>query len=399
MTGPTPLRLYLDSSDYSVLSDPKRAELDAPGVLSSLRKYIDGGKVECFFSGAHLSEMAPVDKAYTDAAERRASLMVELCGKNVFVSHNRLMSHEVRRALGMKAPQFDPVRRDGEWFPEGAAEMLPISEVDRTTSMQEVIQELGRAARRKATKALMKRGKQKRSTQQSLINNARSGSLDEILSIYPMKPESARILSRFVAGDATAAEATEAFQDSLRDPRWMMKWFGQHHDKLTPFIAWLRGPAQDVVGKLDELARSIAAARESLSPDQFAELFVVKQWKEWQDDMVAQIANRFAAKTHSTKTLTTDQVDNCCPGLSVAVRSIHSAWRTVTLTQPRQAKLSDFPDAMHAAYAPYSDIYRADSFMAPYIAHQTSRHGTTVVPKLTALPQAIESLLAKRRER
>jgi len=396
MTEKRPLRLYLDSSDYSVLSDPTRAELKAPGVLESLRSHIDAGNVECFFSGAHLSEMAPVDKAYADAAERRASLMVELCGKNVFVSHNRLMSHEVRRALGLEATQFDPVRRDGEWFPEGAAEMLPITEVDRAASMQEAIQELGREARRKAAKKLMKRGKPKRSTQQSLVNNSRSGSLDEILSIYPMKPESARILSRFVVGDATAAEATKAFQDSLRDPRWMMKWFEQHHDKLTPFIAWLRGPAQDVVEKLDELAKSIADARDKLSPDAFAELFVVKQWQEWQDDMVVKIANRLAVNTRTTKTLTTEQIDEYCPGLSVAVRSIHSAWRTVTLNRPRQAKLSDFPDAMHAAYAPYSDIYRADSFMAPYVANQASRYGTTVVPKLTALPQAIDGLLAKR---
>jgi len=395
MTEKTPLRLYLDSSDYSVLSDPKRTS-EAPRVLTSLRDHINAGNVECFFSGAHLSEMAPLDRAYADAAERRASLMVELCGKNVFVSHNRLMDHEVRRALGLETTQFDPVRRDGEWFPEGATEILPITEVDRAASMQEAIEELGRAARRKATKALMKRGKPKRSTQQSLVNNSRLGSLDEILSIYPMKPESARILSRFVVGDATAKEATEAFQESLRDPRWMMKWFEQHHDKLSPFISWLRGPAQDVVGKLDELAKSIADAREKLSPDSFAELFVVTQWQEWQDDMVAKIANRFSTQTPTTKTLATEQVDKYCPGLSVAVRSIHSAWRTVTLTQPRQAKLSDFPDAMHAAYAPYSDIYRADSFMAPYIAHQSSRFGTTVVPKLTALPQAIERLLANR---
>jgi len=52
---------------------------------------------------------------------------------------------------------------------------------------------------------------------------------------------------------------------------------------------------------------------------------------------------------------------------------------------------------MHAVYAPYVDIFRADSFMAPYIARQSNKYGTTTVAKLVDLSKAITERLTARK--
>ena len=66
-------------------------------------------------------------------------------------------------------------------------------------------------------------------------------------------------------------------------------------------------------------------------------------------------------------------------------------------TTPRKAKLSDFPDAMHAMYAPYVDVFRADSFMAPHVNRCVQRHSTIVVSKLDELVTSIGEVLKSRK--
>ena len=216
-----------------------------------------------------------------------------------------------------------------------------------------------------------------------------------------MRPEDARVLGRFVVGDATQAQASQAFENSLRDPRWMMLWFEKHHTQLTPFIEWTRSPAKPFIASLLEMADHAAALRRqdsALGTDLTNSLLSSTKWKEQQDSLLVRIAARFCTEfsVESAQLISSSVLDENCPGLTVAVRSLHSAAWTVTSETPRKPKLSDFPDAMHAVYAPYVDVFRADSFMAPYISRHVSKHGTTTVSKLTNLPKAISEVLAAR---
>ncbi len=65
----------------------------------------------------------------------------------------------------------------------------------------------------------------------------------------------------------------------------------------------------------------------------------------------------------------------------------------INIADASPPKPSDFPDALHAINAPYMDIFRADSFIAPYIARHSQRYGTRVVPKLSGLLPAIQAAL------
>lgn len=395
-----PVRIYLDNNDYSVLSDPRRITPELESIVRQLRNWVAEGRTACFFSGTHLSEMAPLDVGYADAAERRANLLVELCGRNALISHDRVFANELRFALRQIDDTPDVISVEGEWYPEGFADMSPVGLLEVGSTIKDTIGDLGfnRKARRLAERKALKRGKPRPALKTAVIANARSCSLDEVLEKYPMRPNDARVLSRYAAGDATAAEATAAFQESLRDPRWMMQWFRHHHDKLTPFTEWVRKPAEALLASLRQMVDHAASVRrmdDAYGTKLADSLFSSSKWRAWQDELLVGIANRVvkALLDETSPGLTPTMIDERCPGLSVGIRSLHTAWLGSTSQTPRQPRLSDFPDALHAIYAPYVDIFRADSFMAPHIAKYSRRYGTQVVPKLPDLLPAIQRAL------
>lgn len=395
-----PVTVYLDSSDYSLLSDPKRLTVELSSVLAHLQQWSNEGSIACWFSGAHLSEMAPLDSVYIDAAQRRANLLVELCGTKALISPDRLLAQELRSAVGMDKSTHSIFSSEAEWYPDGVADISPIGHVEMAGNINDAIRDLGlnRKARRLAEQKALKAGKPRAALKTSLVENARNGSLTEILDKYPMRPEDARMLGRFVVGDATARQATDAFLGSLRDPRWMMKWFAQHHQQLTPFIEWTRGPAASMVAGLTEMTTFAAELHDNDARHGTAlakDLNLLARWLDNQDALVSRVATRLAnvLLKVDVQALSSDTVDKCCPGLSVCIRVLHSAWGTTLSETPRRARLSDFPDALHAMYAPYVDIFRADSFMSPYIAQRATTTKTHVVAKLAQLPNAIRAAM------
>ena len=393
-----PLSVYLDSSDYSVLSDPAKAEREAPGVLGQLMQFRDEGVVEFFFSAAHLTEMAPIRREFVDAGGRRANLLVELCGGNCMIHHETLFRAEVRAALGLSSANFVPIDRGGRWFPEGAAEFLPITRADEIESTRSAIAGIlpngTRAQRRQAERKIIKGGKLLPEIRVALQKNAQNGDLSEILAMYPMRADAARILAKYVAGTATADEASAALEMSFCDPRLVLQWFEKDHNKISPFVAWARGPAAEMADKVLGLANLIESARSNLLDGGAAieAMYSGSRWNEWQSQMLSEIANRLSEELKPGARLDVAEIDRNCPGISTAIRSLHSAWRSITFDKPRKPKPSDFVDALHATYAPYVDVFRADGFMTEHIGNRVSKFGTKVVAKLALLPQVLRDL-------
>ncbi|MBV5331546.1 hypothetical protein JZU69_03985, partial [bacterium] len=203
------------------------------------------------------------------------------------------------------------------------------------------------------------------------------------------------------AGDATPQEATIALEESLRDPRWMMQWLGSHQGLRSEFTSWIRGPAASMQAHLNDMvsqSMSVHQHDEKFGTGLADTLFSSLKWVEVQDKLLLRIGMRMSKEflNLDANQLTVASIDKCCPGLSVGIRSLHTAWRTTTGQKPRAPKLSDFPDGLHAMYAPYVDVFRADSFMAPHISKAVSRFGTNVVSKLSRLPCAIQEKLLTR---
>lgn len=398
------LRVYLDSADYSKLSDPR-----SPSRMREIRRILqtlsDEGHVEFWYSGALLSEMSPLKWEHTMMAAERAACLSALCGRHALISIDKLISHEFR-CLATEHHTIDPVLSYvGDWFPE-LGEIMPSNPwAGALEQASDVMKERGlnRQARRKINSHLFLNGKPKKAM---LAAAPQSPDVRAILEKYPMKERDAIVFSKYFTGGATRVQAEEAFLESLRDPRWMMQWFDLHHEQMSPVLAWARGQAPQIVACIREAALTVmrikrehtvavnlsCATGEMAPPDPVDNLW----WKNSQDELVCNVVNRVAAiyaKDHVQVPPTPQASDSYLPGLSASIRVLHSLTRHSVGKSARNVKESDWVDCIHSMYAPYVDIFRADKFMVPLIEQHVQKLGVTVVGDL----EALLTIIAKRR--
>jgi len=394
--------VYLDSSDYSVLSNPRIQTASTIHIRDRLLDWAKSGEVKFLFSGVHLSEMAPVESAYATSATARADLLTELCGRNALISFDRLLVLELG-GIGGDRPDLGIVRTvNADWFPKIDDDIVPlVNWADAIKNIDDDVKHRGvnRHQRRAANRRLFKKG---HPTQEAVILlEAFSGSIEfeKFLELYPMHPSNAEILWKYTLGIVKTEDANLAFVESLRDPKWMMRWFEKHHDQLTPIIQWLRGSSQGLtvaIKALTEKATEIFEMEERLGVESSRGVFSKNNWDQAQDHLAVSTASQMREKfiPGSHVEFTSDQFDASCPGFSCCLRSLHSSIRSAVGESARTPKDSDIVDAIHAMYAPYVDIFRADSFMSTYIIENAAKHGTIVVSKLNSLVEVIERQLS-----
>jgi hypothetical protein len=388
-----PVRVYLDSCDYSVLTNPSQQSAKSIEVCEKLRCWAKSGEVEFVFSGAHLSEMAPLDASYAPAAAARADLLVELCGRKSFISCDRLLAFEIMSIYQPLDCKELVLSRNAEWFPDIGDFISPLKVVNQTVNEIGKQHGLNRQQLRELKLRLFK------DSQLGLTNDI-SDSYRGILASYPMREQDAKIISQYVLGTVTAERVKEAFLESLRDPRWMMCWFATNFEKLTPFSSLVRAPSQALRTLVQNVATQIVNLRnseKSFGSNYVSGYLASSNWKKAQDKLFVNVATRLQTEflKFDAPEPTVEILDEKCPGFSAFIRSFLWSVRSSVSESPRSPKDSDFVDAIHAMYAPYVDVFRADSYMTPHIQRQVSRHGTIVAPNFNTLLSAIEQKLKR----
>jgi hypothetical protein len=344
--------------------------------------------------------MAPLEARYAQAAADRADLLVALCGTNALISFDRIVESEVANLAERSSARVWPFSPSGDWFPDLGGFISPIEWANTAKTIDSEIRARGlnREQRRKLKRALFKESAPTAAMRAWLSTQSEGGDLTDILRLYPMRPQDAKVLARYTLGHASKDDAETAFLSSLRDPRWMMRWFAAHHDRLTPVIDWLRSPAKNM---LESLKKAATAAQElykieALSGGRFrAEYLTKKGWHEVQDQLLLNIVNRHLTASHPEAPVAAEVelVDLHCPGLATAIRSIHSALRDSVGPNPRALQESDFIDGLHAMYAPYVSVFRADRHMSAHVRRSVLHHNTAVVSSLFELPDRIARAL------
>ena len=137
-----PLRVFLDSSDYSDLSDPKKLATGLDSTLQRLYSIRDQGGAQFYFSATIIGEMTPLDPLFASAAMRRGRLLADLCRKNVLVATDRLLAHELRLALSIDSLLPSVYSDVGDWTPEGALDLLPKPAAEHSQMIRETIKEV-----------------------------------------------------------------------------------------------------------------------------------------------------------------------------------------------------------------------------------------------------------------
>jgi hypothetical protein len=75
-----PVQVYLDSADYSRLSDPFGDHREQLRATSILARGVEVGLIELRFSAAIIAEVCPTDPAAMEHGALRLRMVNQLCG-------------------------------------------------------------------------------------------------------------------------------------------------------------------------------------------------------------------------------------------------------------------------------------------------------------------------------
>lgn len=395
---------YLDTQDYSVLSDPRSANPTILQTRRRLQEFADEGTVRFVFSSIAVCESVAVTSEAAQLAEKRAELLGSLCRNNALIYMSRLLSLEAVALKRRITPSFDAIDPQGHWFPEIPSTDTyenPWAKVEQMAAEELQSMGLTRQQRRAATRKFIKHGKPRAQFEQAVIADSPKA-MEEIMRRYPMKLEFAQVVTRYCLGKASETEYTAALMSTLRDPAWMMKWFTGDHSLASPISDIVRKPGREIAEHLRSLiaistdwAHALKASGEDLNPfHKKGEIY--RQWEAFVDrQLVSFVEIALKADDIDCDAIFAGDVDVYCPGIAAIVRSLFSsAWENVTGSRKEEPSDSQPVDALHALYAPYVDVFRADRFMAPLIQKQVARHGTLVVPRLSNLVEILERRIA-----
>lgn len=397
------LTCYLDSQDYSTLTNPRNETAKSRELKSTLIDLARSGEVRFCFSAAAVCEVVAPDPQYADLALRKAELITELCGSNALISFDRLAALEVKalekRARFSHKEVFDP---KGRWFPRIQPKSLSYQSDIAEMALAE-IQASGRSRedRRKAERAMVKNGRPTPLLMKQLATQDPSVCISMLMQKYPLQPEDEGFLGRYVRGLATDKEFSEMLERMIADPIRMMQWFEFDYSLASPISEMVRAPGR----KVGQLIRSLLSislehveAIKRYDPDSDPtgrDGKIRLQWNKMVEGQQVSMARSMAQWCGSNfGKFTADDVSEFCPGISTMVRSLYSSvWSNVGEGKKEEPLDSQPVDSMHALYAPYIDVFRADKFMTPHIQREVDASGTVVVRLLSDLVEVLKRQL------
>lgn len=394
------ISVYLDSQDYSTLTDPKQLTPALIELREQLKSYAKSGRVQFVFSGFVVAEVTPLAANVASLAAAKADLLSELCGRNVLVPIEKLLTMEVSTLSGASVLAPNPFDGGGNWFsdiaPTGGGGLWREMEVRMNGDLRNL--GLTRQQRRAQSRKLIKNGQPRTALRTQFERQDTASLMRPFFDSYPMSPEYETVMLRYCKGLATDAELDEAVRGSMRDPKYMMRWFATSQALANPIAEYVRKPGRDMGAGLRRLATVTKDYAEFLlNQDPPTPLtMLAKEWGIRQGSQMCGVVRAFAESQSLVIPANFDAADVVakCPGVATMFGALYSrVWENVAGGKKTEVSDSLTVDTMHALYAPYVDVFRADREMAPHIAKQLKPHGTTVVSKREELPTVIERLL------
>lgn len=384
----SPIIVYLDNQDYSKLADTRlhAKEPDLPHLLSELRDLEHSGKVVFAFSGVSVAEAFPDKPSDIKLAQARVELLKELCEDHALPSYGLLARREVER-LHRRRDDGRPVFSDASaWLPQDL-----VSELAGSFQNASATQQAAAAMKMKGMNPDRDRRMHSMLTSAIRVQLRQQRQLKiDAGDFYTIKPEFHETLLNLACGDATAADRSAALLGSWCDPTWVLSL----HDRIPDLPNWLRnGMRKPHESAAAALKRFVSTMHGSA---------VLQSWKHggWDKviddqilDLVPSIAEVYGIDLED---FGRGDVTLHCPGLTVERSTfMYLAWSYIAGGNQTEIEPNSPGDAMHAAYAPYVDVFRTDSAMAPHVKKALARTTSTtkVVSDRRQLVSQIRTLI------
>lgn len=388
-----PIKIYLDSSDFSDLSNIEKKPPAYKEVHDYLVRMQNDNLVRMYFSDTHIIEAAPTTPAAVAAAMQRFQTIKDICGRNSVLHPIDVVEAELTSS---SETCTDITRNDGLWFPRlvNIDEMVP----DVEKMFRDDVEKRGRAEKRKYLK-----NDKPTARWYADMREANTGAAQAVVKHLPLSAGAIRTVNKYYVGSATRHEALNAITASIGDPEVFGTWYQNDWTSATGMSNYLREIGENFKEEIynaralfeTTLAESAAAGVDkktflSISTETFYKVL---------EETAIRIASSMAKKISGNTNLAIDPWKTA-PGLTCSITmAMHVARRSVASATPRVAKPSDFPDCYHAVYLPYFDIFRADAFTASVITECKLPFDTIIVDKFLQLPAKIDRLLATRASR
>lgn len=366
-----PIRVYLDSSDYSNFSRPtERNAASIQTLRSKLLSWVENGDIEIRYSMAHIMEAVPVDLDTAELGRLRLNSIKELCGKKVFADPITLVTQELSGNNSVPL-----VNNDGHWFP--SAGNFWTDEIDVTPEPP-------------------KNRKQRRLEKSTL---KKSGEFQELLQEYPIKKSNALVMfSKQRSGEAFA----NALQNSVNDLDFLCDWYINNWGRSTLYSKAVRGAGKELSSLLVTSANEIKAHYLELvnqgTSSSEAQKSLMIYAKELADKASQELIESLSEGQVPPERIVMASLVST-PSLYVFSKLLAQIFLSsvATVKNTRKARDSDLGDLVHSMYVPYVDIFRADLATASALHNAQLGSKTKIVTSLEALVIELESMVASRK--
>jgi hypothetical protein len=387
-----PVLVYLDSSDYSRLSDPRYA---GDAELSAVREFLieatRNGTIEVRYSIVHVVEACHHTPESRAQATLRAELISALSGKRVMGFFSDVLRDEICRRSGDQPSRRLGVDDEGRWHPDypdlgkEVQDAIMQGVCDALVSVPKNRNERRRTKARFGTPDKLRAGALRELAKDRQL-------LDALAAKHGMSPKFVRerLLGRWLT-NRSAEDTDRDVRDELFDPVSFISHYVDRLDlegRVRGSVTSLGERLLQALGHVRSVLREIAMSKEgsAIGPE------VVNYWRAGAEERKRRMRDSLLVALLKAKGEAKLADMQACPlrGLDTLVEAIE-CWLSKTAGQltPRNPKRSDAGDLLHLFYLPYVDLWRGDAYSADIANRIRSFGDGQPVARLQDLPEAV----------
>lgn len=397
---PEPLKVYLDSQDFSRLSGTDPMALEYVPTKEALLDLRHRDVAKFLFSDIHVFENLPTNPERASEGIARIDVMVELCGKHNLPSSSAVIEYEIKRQAAAKGYYRGSVIQPEDWFPDFDLDTkgtVDISAIMKAEAAK--YPELQRWQRRAAVKKALK-GRRSMS-----LDEANQVGLKELMAKYPIRKSDTTRLLAFLRGDLRRNELMDVVKDGLRDIALFGRWYVDNWMEGQPFVQSLRDGGADFHASLsrfyDDMRHVHVSVKDSHAMEDVSAV-IATTFKQVREEFLDRGPRTMAERILGLSL--PEGVLRMNPEDMPSILSMYDYLSRVLLQSapkeharnPHKKKPSDFSDGMHAIFLPMVDVFRADAQSQALLGQQGTKQRSKLAPTLKDLPTFIERMAESR---
>ena len=416
----TPIQIYLDSSDYSQLSDPHKLKSNQKlfELNRALNSYVEKGIIVIRYSCIHILEMAHIRMTDRQLSLKRFNLMKQLCKTHTLKPIPEIEDIEFRKlacnALFLSNKEC-AAEDNGRWFPDFADKVDNFRQI-AINSIRDTLNNMSlpRKQRKAIEKKMHKNGKFTDTAFQYLSQN-RNDLLEKLSNEFPLTNRFWKddLILQFFGGKISNRELLNEIQLGFFDAENFIGWYIDRYKKGKSIPSWLRDAGNDNLKKIQylreeyeklmdfgiktgksekEIYADIKKIEKRLKPSikLHREKILTNIWKKRRHKL---LKHGLTEKIWKEKIVNSNLGE--IPSIDIYAQALfkYIINNVSNLRFQRKILGSDHADLLHIRYLPYVDIFRADGYMGNLIKPLAKSYNTQIVTSLGDIPDAINNYL------